>query len=386
MEWVETTGKTVEAAKESALDQLGVAEDDAEFEIVAEPRSGLFGFLRGEARVRARVRPTRPRPKVDRRDRRRRRDRDRDRESADRESAEPPSTERGPASEGSRPAGPGGQSTARSNRSADRRRPRRRGGGDGQARPRVEDGPKPTTPDRSGPPQEETNVAAELSPKDQAGVVAEFLEGMLGAFGLDGSLSEVVIDEETIEVRIEGDDLGILIGPRGQTLQAVQELGRAAVQRRLAGGREARVRVDVAGYRQRRREALERFARGVAEDVRDSGVTKALEPMSPPDRKVVHDTVNQIAGVGTVSEGEEPNRRVVIVPRSTQPLEDGDVAAPDTAGEAPVESGDEVPGPLGSGDDVTAPVHNDDDVEPPVTHAQEPVGADVAGDGDGEQG
>src|SRR3954470_7799112 len=75
MEWVETTGRTVEEAKEAALDQLGVAEDDAEFEIVEEPRVGLFGRLRNEARVRARVRPAIPRPKEDRRDRRRRRER-----------------------------------------------------------------------------------------------------------------------------------------------------------------------------------------------------------------------------------------------------------------------------------------------------------------------
>src|SRR2546423_9651233 len=72
MEWVETTGKTVEEAKDAALDQLGVAEDDAEFEVVEEPKLGLFGRVRNEARVRARVRPTAPRPKDDRRDRRRR--------------------------------------------------------------------------------------------------------------------------------------------------------------------------------------------------------------------------------------------------------------------------------------------------------------------------
>src|SRR5215831_9151443 len=72
MEWVETTGRTVEEAKELALDQLGVVEDDAEFDVVEEPRPGLFGRIRGEARVRARVRPTQPRPKADRRDRRRR--------------------------------------------------------------------------------------------------------------------------------------------------------------------------------------------------------------------------------------------------------------------------------------------------------------------------
>src|SRR4051794_40595341 len=72
MEWVETTGKTLEEAKDAALDQLGVAEDDAEFEVLDEPKLGLFGRVRTEARVRARVRPTAPRPKDDRRDRRRR--------------------------------------------------------------------------------------------------------------------------------------------------------------------------------------------------------------------------------------------------------------------------------------------------------------------------
>src|SRR5947208_13035282 len=72
MEWVETTGRSVEEAKEAALDRLGVGEDDAEFELLAEPKSGLFGRIRTEARVRARVRPTRPRPKDDRRERRRR--------------------------------------------------------------------------------------------------------------------------------------------------------------------------------------------------------------------------------------------------------------------------------------------------------------------------
>src|SRR3954469_23444789 len=74
MEWVETTGRTVDDAKEAALDQLGVDERDAEFEVLEEPRSGLFGRLRGEARGRARVRPTSPRPKGERRERRKRRE------------------------------------------------------------------------------------------------------------------------------------------------------------------------------------------------------------------------------------------------------------------------------------------------------------------------
>src|SRR5438309_6507642 len=76
MEWVEVTGRTVEEAKDAALDQLGVDESDAEFEILEEPRAGLFGRLRAEARVRARVSPTAPRPKLERRRRRRERGRD----------------------------------------------------------------------------------------------------------------------------------------------------------------------------------------------------------------------------------------------------------------------------------------------------------------------
>jgi spoIIIJ-associated protein len=306
VEWVETTAKTVEAAKEAALDQLGVDEQDAEFEVLAEPKSGLFGFTRGEARVRARVRPTRPRPKLERRDRRRRRaGRATDGQPAPAGTAEPAATSDRPRTDG--------------RTTGDRRRSRRRGSSDGAPETRP-----PATTVSSG--EEESDVSAELDPKDQAEIVVEFLDGLLGAFALDGSVTAGDIDDDTIEVRVEGHDLGLLIGPKGQTLQSVQELSRAAVQRRLAGGHETRIRVDVAGYRQRRREALERFAQQLAEEVQSSGVARALEPMTPPDRKIVHDAVNELSGVGTVSEGEEPYRRVVIVPK--EPAEaDADVDA-----------------------------------------------------------
>jgi spoIIIJ-associated protein len=313
VEWVETTGKTVEAAKEAALDQLGVDEDDAEFEIIASPRPGLFGFTRGEARVRARVRPTRPRPKIDRRDRRRRRGPRGDAETAGERAG---AGVEQPAAATAARGGETGEAAGR--RGGDRRRPRRRGGG-----------ARDHAPPPVGHGDEEAAVTTALSPGEQAAIVGEFLEGLLRAFGLEGTVSEGEIDDETLEVRIDGSDLGLLIGPRGQTLQAVQELSRAAVQRRLAGGREARIRVDVAGYRQRRREALERFARTQADEVLATGVARALEPMNPPDRKVVHDAVNELDGVGTISEGEEPYRRVVIVPRPVEagPADD-DVAAP----------------------------------------------------------
>ena len=132
-------------------------------------------------------------------------------------------------------------------------------------------------------------------------------------------------DQVTVERRdgggvtlsVAGPDLGLLIGPKGQTLAALQELTRTVVQRRL-GARSGPLLVDVAEYRRTRRAALERFATEVADKVKQAGVATALEPMVPADRKVVHDTVNAIDGVTTTSEGEEPHRRVVIMPEGAE--------------------------------------------------------------------
>jgi spoIIIJ-associated protein len=146
-------------------------------------------------------------------------------------------------------------------------------------------------------------------------VVAGFLTGLAAQFGVDGTETAIErVDDETVEIRLTGGDLGLLIGPKGQTLQLIQELARTSVQRRGGGTQEGRIRIDIAGYRQRRSEALARFTEQVAADVVATGQAKALEPMNPADRKVVHDTANGIDGVRTVSEGEEPRRRVVILP------------------------------------------------------------------------
>jgi len=282
MEWVETTGRTVEEAKDAALDQLGVDEQDAEFEILEEPKSGLFGRLRQEARVRARVRPTRPRPKVERRDRRRK-------GSPDDEPAKAPATPR----------------AARTPKE-----PRKAAPKTAAARPRGGRGPgRAPEPDRE--PTGDLAVT-ELDLDAQAANVRSFLEGLADAFDAEATVAVEAVDEDTLEAKMTGDDLGLLIGPKGQTLQAVQELARAILSKEGPGS--ARLRVDVGGYRERRREALERFTTQVAEQVLGSGTAASLEPMSPADRKVVHDTINGIDGVRTISEGEEPRRRVVVLP------------------------------------------------------------------------
>jgi spoIIIJ-associated protein len=154
--------------------------------------------------------------------------------------------------------------------------------------------------------------AEDVDIEAQAERAASFTKTLVDAMGLNGSVSARV-DDDTVLVAVDGEGLGLLVGPRGTTLSAIEELVRAVVQHGLSG-RSARLRVDVGGYRERRREALAAFARQVAAEVRDTQVERGLEPMSPPDRKVVHDTVADIEGVATSSEGEEPRRRVVISP------------------------------------------------------------------------
>ncbi len=152
-----------------------------------------------------------------------------------------------------------------------------------------------------------------LSVEQQGEEAMVFVEGLLRELGLDATVHARVVDSTTAEVAVEGEGLGVLIGPGGTTLGALQEVTRTFVQRRT-GGQSERIVVDVAGYRAKRAAALQRFTRDIAQKVAASGSEQALEPMSAADRKVVHDTVNEIAGVATRSEGEEPQRYIVIYP------------------------------------------------------------------------
>lgn len=154
----------------------------------------------------------------------------------------------------------------------------------------------------------------DISLDEQEAPARAFLEGLVDAFGFDAEIRVESNDDEAIEFAVDGTDLGLLVGPRGATLTAIQELTRRAVAQQCGGRLEGRLRVDVGGYRAKRSEALGRFAEQLAAKVLETGKAVALEPMSPPDRKVVHDTVNGIGGVHTASEGEDSRRHVVIYP------------------------------------------------------------------------
>ena len=156
-------------------------------------------------------------------------------------------------------------------------------------------------------------MAEGMTLEEQGEAGRAFLTGLLSEFGMEGTVECRMLDEDTVEIAAMGEDLGILVGPRGSTLSAVQDLTRAVVQRQCPS-RTDRILVDVAGYRERRSAALKRFSIQIAEEVLASGQEKALEAMSPADRKAVHDAVNEMPGVVTRSEGEDPNRHIVIAP------------------------------------------------------------------------
>ena len=158
-------------------------------------------------------------------------------------------------------------------------------------------------------------IEPEVTIEEQAEAAEAFTQGLVDAFDLGAQVRSVIVDEGIV-VDVTGESLGLLVGPRGATLNAIEELVRTVVQRQT-DGHGVRINVDVAGYRAKRREALEAFTRGIAEKVLESGRPQALEPMSALDRKVVHDAAAEIDGVATESQGEEPRRRVVLIPASS---------------------------------------------------------------------
>ena len=142
-------------------------------------------------------------------------------------------------------------------------------------------------------------------------VAADYLERLLDIVDYDGDIDLDVENDRAI-VAIVGSDLQALVGQRGETLDALQELTRLAVQQKT--GVRSRLMLDVSGHRQARRNALTELAGETARRVLDSGESVRLAPMNPFERKVVHDAISAIDGVHSESEGEEPNRRVVVLP------------------------------------------------------------------------
>ncbi|WP_020522713.1 Jag family protein [Catelliglobosispora koreensis] len=145
----------------------------------------------------------------------------------------------------------------------------------------------------------------------QSEVAADYIEGLLDILDADGDIDELVSNGRPV-VEVVGAKLQSLIGQRGATLEALQELTRLAIFKQT--GEPSRLLLDVGGYRDQRRKELGLVAQKAVEKVKQNGEAVRLEPMSAFERKCVHDVVNASYGVASESEGVEPNRRIVVRP------------------------------------------------------------------------
>jgi spoIIIJ-associated protein len=169
-----------------------------------------------------------------------------------------------------------------------------------------------------------------MSIETQQELATDFVREVVARFGIDATTSARRTEDDGIYISVDGDNLGLLVGPKGATVEALQELTRTVVQRHTEE-HTSRIVVDVGGYRERRAAALRQFVFEVAADVLRTGVSEALEPMSPSDRKVVHDTVNDLEGLETTSEGLEPRRYVIIRPASAPSVEEPSISSMEEA-------------------------------------------------------
>jgi spoIIIJ-associated protein len=174
-----------------------------------------------------------------------------------------------------------------------------------------------TESDAEDPGEEADPGDAEESPADleqESEIAADYIEGLLDVADLDGDIDMDVEGDRPV-VSVVGATLSELVGPHGEVLEALQELTRLAVHRQT--GSRSRIMLDVGGYRARRRQELAELGTRVAEQVSRTGVPQRLDAMTPFERKVVHDAV-AAAGLRSESEGEEPARRVVILPAEAE--------------------------------------------------------------------
>ncbi|MCY1143954.1 single-stranded DNA-binding protein [Actinoplanes sp. Pm04-4] len=171
----------------------------------------------------------------------------------------------------------------------------------------------PASSSPSTSPEEETKtsetVASDGDLFRQSEIAADYVEGLLDILDYDGDIDELVSAGRPM-VEVVGGRLQPLVGQRGATLEALQELTRLAIFR--ATGSPSRLLLDIGGYRASRRKELAAVARNAVEKVKEHGDPVRLEPMSAFERKCVHDVVNAITGVQSESEGVEPNRRIVV--------------------------------------------------------------------------
>lgn len=270
---IEVRAKTVDLAVEAAMQELGVSDrEEVSIQVITEPVKGFLGMGGQDAVVRVKRQPARKR-------------RSRGRNKGERKTQSQAGNER------------------------NRQQNRSREGKNGDKRPE-----KQSTKGRAGGKHVRTEPKVpddrpDMSLEEQADVTRQFLEGLVEAFGLEGTVT-TTLEDDVIVADVSGDQTEAMVGVRGTVRSAIHELTRTVLQRYSKD--TARIRLDIAGYAERRRKALSIYAEQLIEQLKEEGGEIMLEPMSPADRKVIHDAAAAHEGVSSYSEGEPPRRFVVL--------------------------------------------------------------------------
>ena len=320
LKWIETTGRSEEDAISAALFQLGLDRDDVSVEVIERAKSGFLGFGSNPAKVRVSYNEVdgRPAPMGE--------------EGRPQEKSVPTPVEEtvipavkpmvekpvaekksGPAPVAESPAAPVEEETILSAKPG-MAPPRPR-------QPRAERRERPRREDRlregdevligSAPKPREPVTMDPAAPDDaKANQIRTFLTGLLGHLQVEAAPEIFITNEGNYKVILQGKELGAIIGRRGETLDAIQQLTSYTVNR--GQSKRVRIHVDAEGYRAKREESLQRLAVKVAGKVVKYRKNMALEPMNAYERHVIHTALQDYKGVSTYSTGVEPNRRTVV--------------------------------------------------------------------------
>ena len=325
----ESTGKTVEEAVSEGLKKLGLSIGEVQVDILEEGSKGLFGLFGSKtARVRLTVKEEERSETVfadslSSYDAERRAPKKTEKPAepakavpqAPREVPQAPKAERAP-----KPDKP--QRPARLKVDSVEQAPKAERGPKPERIEKPARAPKAEKPALSRMPSEPAVPAEQRDPQSDEGKVQAFLQELTRLMGLEISVHVHTDEEGNIRVSMQGDTLGILIGRRGETLDALQYLTSLHINR---GSQEyTRVTLDSEGYRAKREDALVRLANRMANRAQRTGRKVSLEPMNPYERRILHSALQGHEGISTHSEGEEPNRHVVItVSRDAKPVQGG---------------------------------------------------------------
>ncbi len=286
------TGKTIDLAVDAAVAQLGLTRDDITYEVLALPKAGFLGFGAAPAKVQVTYEapdpvPEKPKSALGSASR------SKPKAAAPVKKPEAPKKEEAPKAEKPKAEAP------RKPEAPKAEKPRQQPKAERPARQ-----PKPEKPKAEPKPY----VVPEAGSVEEK--IEQFIKGLLENMGSQARPQCAKADENTYYVELVGEDLGYLIGRRGDTLDAIQHLSNYSINRGVEG--HIRINVDAEGYRAKREDSLRKYARKKAQQVLKARRRTTLEPMNAYERHVIHSALQDMDNITTYSTGTEPNRRVVV--------------------------------------------------------------------------